>query len=451
MLNKLLIANRGEIAVRIIRACRDMGIISVAVYSEADRQALHAQLADESVCIGPAPARDSYLNMARIVSAALASGAGAIHPGYGFLSENADFVDLCAKHSLTFIGPPARAIRLLGDKAQAIQTAKNAGAPVVPGSNGLLADVDSAKRMGEQIGYPLMIKATSGGGGRGIRLVRAPEELPSAYDNARAEALACFGDDGLYMEKYIESPRHIEFQILGDQYGNTVHLGERECSLQRRHQKMLEESPSPFLTADLRARMGADAVKIAKAAGYFGAGTIEFLVGADRQYYFMEMNPRIQVEHPVTEFVTGKDLVSEQIRIALGAPLGYGQEDIAQNGHAIECRVNAEDPNADFAPCPGVIESLNVPGGLGVRVDSAIYQGYRVPPFYDSLLAKLIVHGHDRAEAVTRMQRAMAEFLIEGIKTNCDFHLHLLRHEGFRNGDYCVDTIGQMLQKENAR
>ncbi len=445
MFKKILIANRGEIAVRIIRACRDMGIISVAVYSEADRSALHAQLADESVCIGPAPSSGSYLNKERIISAALASGAGAIHPGYGFLSENAGFVDLCAKHGIVFIGPTSKAIRLLGDKAQAIATARDAGAPVVPGSDGLLRDVDDARDKAEIIGYPLMLKATSGGGGKGIRLLRGPEELQMAFDSARAEAIANFGDGGLYMEKYIESPRHIEFQILADQYGNTVHLFERECSLQRRHQKMLEESPSPFLTASMRAQMGADAVKIAKAAGYVGAGTIEFLVGLDRKYYFMEMNPRIQVEHPVTEYVTGRDLISEQIRVALGAPLGYGQEDITLTGHAIECRVNAEDPERGFAPCPGTIESLNVPGGPGVRVDTAIYQGYTVPPYYDSLLAKLIVHGHDRTEAITRMQRAMVELLIEGVKTNCDFHLRLLREDVFRDGEYCVDTIGKML------
>ena len=446
MFKKILIANRGEVAVRVIRACRDMGIVSVAVFSEADRDSLHTYIADESVCIGPAPARQSYLLPERIVAAAVAAKADAIHPGYGFLSENAEFVDLCAKHGIVFIGPTSKAIRLLGDKAQAILTAKSAGAPVVPGSDGLLGSVDEALAGAKKIGYPVMLKATAGGGGKGIRLINTPEEVQSAWDNARAEALANFGNDEVYLEKYIASPRHIEFQILADKYGNTVHLGERECSLQRRHQKVLEESPSPFLTAELRAKMGADAVKIAKAAGYVGAGTIEFLVGKDRNYYFMEMNPRIQVEHPVTEMVTGRDLVAEQIRVALGQPLGYTQEDIIMEGHAIECRVCAESPERGFAPCPGEIRSLNVPGGPGVRVDTAVYQGYRVPPYYDSLLAKLIVHGHSRDQAIIRMKRAMAEFLVEGVETTCDFHLGLLSHPGFVAGDYGVDTLDNMLK-----
>jgi acetyl-CoA carboxylase biotin carboxylase subunit len=442
---KILIANRGEIAVRVLRACRDMGIVSVAVYSEADRHALHTQLADESVCIGPAPSKDSYLNMKQVISAALASRADAIHPGYGYLSENAEFAELCGQHGITFIGPAPKALRLLGDKARAIETARNAGAPVVPGSDGALPDMDAAKAWAEKIGFPLMLKAAAGGGGRGIRLLRGAGELESAFATASEEAKSFFGDGRMYMEKYIEHPRHIEFQILGDQHGNIVHLGERECSLQRRHQKLLEEAPSPFLTEEKRAEMGAAAVKIAKAAGYFSAGTIEFLAGADERFYFMEMNPRIQVEHPVTELITGIDLVSEQIRVALGEPLGYIQEDIALKGHAMECRVNAEDPDKGFAPRPGTINGLHVPGGPGVRVDAAIYQGYTVPPFYDSLLAKLVVHGRDRTEALARMKRAMAEFLFEGVVTNCDFHLKLLEHEGFRNGDYSVDTIGELL------
>ncbi len=430
---------------RVIRACRDMGIVSVAVYSEADRDALHTQLADESVCIGPAPSRDSYLNANQIISAALASHADAIHPGYGYLSENADFARQCEEYGLTFIGPSPKALLLLGDKARAIETARNAGVPVVPGSNGALPDVKAAENCAEAIGFPLMLKAAAGGGGRGIRLLREMKEVAAAYSAASAEAQSFFGDGRLYMEKYIEHPRHVEFQILGDRHGTVVHLYERECSLQRRHQKLLEESPSPFLTTKKRAEMGEAAVNLARAAGYYGAGTIEFLVGADGQYYFMEMNPRIQVEHPVTELVTGIDLVSEQIRIALGAPLGYAQEDISLKGHAMECRVNAEDPEKGFAPRPGTIAGLHVPGGPGVRVDSAIYQGYTVPPYYDSLLTKLIVHGHSRAEALARMKRAMAEFLVEGVVTNCDFHLRLLALDAFCNGDYSVDTIEGMF------
>ncbi|MCL2081689.1 MAG: acetyl-CoA carboxylase biotin carboxylase subunit [Oscillospiraceae bacterium] len=445
MFKKILIANRGEIAVRIIRACRDMGIVSLAVYSEADKDALHSHIADESVCIGPAAARESYLNVERVISAALSSGADAIHPGYGFLSENSRFVELCGEHGITFIGPTPENIRLLGDKAQAVITAQKAGAPTVPGSNGLLKSLGHAGEVAGKIGYPVMLKASSGGGGRGIRLVASANEMQSAWDNARAEALACFGDDGVYLEKYIASPRHIEIQILADKHGNTIHLGERECSLQRRHQKVLEESPSPFLSSETRARMGADAVSIARQAGYVGAGTIEFLAGQDKNYYFMEMNPRIQVEHPVTELVTGRDIVLEQIRIALGEHLGYNQSDVIQSGHAIECRVCAEDPAKSFAPCPGEIKSLNVPGGPGVRVDSSVYQGYKIPPYYDSLIAKLIVHDHDRPGAITRMKRAMAEFLVDGVSTNCDFHLELLKNPDFTSGEYCIDTLEKLM------
>ncbi|MDR1692556.1 MAG: acetyl-CoA carboxylase biotin carboxylase subunit [Oscillospiraceae bacterium] len=445
MFGKILIANRGEIAVRVIRACRDMGIVSVAVFSETDRDALHTQLADESVCIGPAPSKDSYLNTDRIISAALASRADAIHPGYGYLSENAAFAEQCAKYGLTFIGPSPEALLLLGDKARAVETARNAGVPVVPGSNGTLNNADEARKLAKEIGFPLMLKAAAGGGGRGIRLLNGMSELSSAFSAASAEAQSFFGDGRLYLEKYIQRPRHIEFQILGDRHGTVVHLFERECSLQRRHQKLLEESPSPFLTPKKRAEMGDAAVRLAKAAGYYGVGTVEFLAAADGQYYFMEMNPRIQVEHPVTELVTGIDLVSEQIRVALGAPLGYSQEDIVLRGHAMECRVNAEDPDHGFAPRPGTIQGLHVPGGPGVRVDSAIYQGYTVPPYYDSLLAKLIVHAHDRTGALTRMKRAMAEFLVDGIVTNCDFHLRLLGLDAFRDGDYSVDTVEEMF------
>ncbi|MDR1669343.1 MAG: acetyl-CoA carboxylase biotin carboxylase subunit [Oscillospiraceae bacterium] len=445
MFGKILIANRGEIAVRVIRACRDMGIVSVAVYSEADRNALHTQLADESICIGPALSRDSYLNANQIIGAALASRADAIHPGYGYLSENAAFAQACEDYGVTFIGPSPKALLLLGDKARAIETARNADVPTVPGSDGALPDVKSAKECAKRVGFPLMLKAAAGGGGRGIRLLRDVSEVEAAYSAASAEAQSFFGDGRLYIEKYIEHPRHIEFQILGDRHGTVIHLFERECSLQRRHQKMLEEAPSPFLTNQKRAEMGEAAVRLAKAAGYYGAGTVEFLIDANGRYYFMEMNPRIQVEHPVTELVTGIDLVSEQIRIALGAPLGYAQQDIDIKGHAMECRVNAEDPEHAFAPRPGTIAGLHVPGGPGVRVDSAIYQGYAVPPYYDSLLAKLIVHGHDRTEALARMKRAMAEFLVEGVTTNCDFHLRLLGLDAFCNGDYSVDTIGEML------
>ena len=441
MFRKILIANRGEIAVRIIRACRDMGIVSVAVRSEADHDALHAQIADECVCIGAASTRESYLNIDRVLSAALASGADAIHPGYGFLSENDRFAEGCAAHGLTFIGPSPEALRSLGDKATAIRTAKAAGAPTVPGSDGIVETPEDALTWAEKIGYPLLLKASSGGGGKGIRLVQDEAALAQAFSTARAEAEANFGDSSLYMEKFIVSPRHVEFQILADAYGNTVHLGERECSIQRRHQKLLEESPSPFVTEELRRRMGDAAVRIAKAARYTGAGTIEFLVDKDRQFYFMEMNPRIQVEHPVTEFVTGRDIVREQIRIALGQPLGYAQEDVCLSGHAIECRVCAEDPARGFAPSPGLIESLNVPGGPGVRVDTAIYQGYRVPPYYDSLLAKLIVHAPNREVAIARMRRAMAEFLFEGIQTNTDFHLMILQEPDFAAGDYTVDYL----------
>ncbi|MDR3207522.1 MAG: acetyl-CoA carboxylase biotin carboxylase subunit [Oscillospiraceae bacterium] len=441
MFKRILIANRGEIAVRIIRTCRDLGIVSVAVCSEADRDAMHAQIADETVCIGPARAADSYLDIRRVLSAAMAVKADAIHPGYGFLSENADFIDQTEACGLTFIGPSAAAIRLLGDKARAIDTARRARVPTIPGSRGLADTLEAASAAAGKIGYPLLVKATAGGGGRGIRQVNAPEELASAYDAARAEARSNFGDDGVYLEKLIQNPRHIEFQVLGDQHGQVVHLFERECSIQRRHQKLIEESPSPLLTAALRQKMGDAAVRLAKAAGYWGAGTVEFLVDSDRRFYFMEMNPRIQVEHPVTEMVTGLDLVAEQIRLAAGQPLGLVQQDILQTGHAIECRINAEDPARNFAPCPGPIRALNLPGGPGVRVDAAIYQDYAVPPFYDSLLAKLIVHGHDRSQALSRARRAIAEFLVEGIPTTADFQLQILRDPDFVAGNYTVDYL----------
>jgi len=436
MFHKILIANRGEIAVRVIRACRDMGIVSVAVYSEADRDAMHANIADESVCIGPAPSHDSYLNMDAIIEAALATGADAVHPGYGFLSENSEFVRRCGQFDIAFIGPPSVVMDAMGDKAEAKRTAQMAGVPVIPGSDGPVSGADDAVRAAHDAGFPVMLKAVSGGGGRGIRRLDSEEALRAAYDTCAAEAEANFGDGRLYVEKCIEQPRHIEIQILADGFGNVLHLFERDCTIQRRHQKLVEESPSMFVDEELRQRMGAAAVRAAKAAGYVNAGTIEFLVDKDKNFYFMEMNARIQVEHPVTETVTGVDLVGEQIRVAAGEPLTLRQQDLVQRGHAIECRINAEDPLRNFAPSPGRIREMNVPGGLGVRVDCAIYQGYLIPPYYDSLIAKLIVHGRDRTEALARMRRALVEMLFDGIVTNTDFHLLLLSDPRFIAGDY---------------
>ncbi len=436
MFRKILIANRGEIAVRIIRACRDMGIISVAVYSEADRESLHTLIADESVCIGAAYSKDSYLNMNAILTAAKAVDADAIHPGYGFLSENAAFAKLCEQNGIEFIGPSSATIALMGDKAAARRTVAAVGVPIVPGSEGLVTSLSEAEAIAEQIGYPVMIKAASGGGGKGIRMVSEKEGLRRAFENSRSEAKANFGDDGVYIEKFISDPRHIEFQILADKAGNTIHLFERDCSMQRRHQKVLEETPSAFLTPELREKMGAAAIAAAKAAGYFGAGTVEYLVDADRNFYFMEMNARIQVEHPVTEELTGIDLVSAQIVIAAGQPLLYTQVDIRPHGHIIECRINAENPSKSFAPCAGRITEFNVPGGLGVRLDAAVYQGYTVPPYYDSMIAKLIVSGRSRAEAITRMRRALAEFIIEGIDSNVDFQMALTGCRAFIEGNY---------------
>lgn len=441
MFQKVLIANRGEIAVRIIQACRDLGIISVAVYSEADREALHAQIADEAVCIGPARAADSYLNMDNIISAALASGCQAIHPGFGFLSENPDFAERTTQAGLAFIGPTSATIRLMGDKSEAKRNAIAAGVPVALGTDGPVRDFDEALAEADRIGYPVMLKAASGGGGKGIRVAKSVRELKEAYDSAAAEAVANFGDGRLYMEKYIENPRHIEVQVLGDHYGNVVHLFERECSVQRRHQKLIEESPSAFVTPALRELMTAAAVSLAKRVGYRGAGTIEFLVDSDRNFYFCEMNTRIQVEHPVTEQVTGVDLVCEQIRIAAGEPLYFQQEDLRLTGHAIECRINAEDPSRDFAPCPGTLASLHLPGGPGVRVDSAAYQGYTIPPFYDSMIGKLIVTGVDRRQAIVRMRRALAETLFEGVVTGTDYQMHILCSKAFEDADFNVNSI----------
>ena len=441
MFQKVLIANRGEIAVRIIQACRDLGVIAVAVYSEADREALHAQIADEAICIGPARAADSYLNMDNIISAALASGCQAIHPGFGFLSENPDFAERTTQAGLAFIGPTAATIRLMGDKSEAKRNAIAAGVPVALGTDGPLRDFDEAIAEAGRIGYPVMLKAASGGGGKGIRVARSVKDLKEAYDSAAAEAVANFGDGRLYMEKYIENPRHIEVQILGDHYGNVVHLFERECSVQRRHQKLIEESPSAFVTPELREKMTQAAVSLAKRVGYRNAGTIEFLVDSDRNFYFCEMNTRIQVEHPVTEQVTGVDLVCEQIRIAAGEPLSFKQEDLALRGHAIECRINAEDPARNFAPCPGTLVSLHLPGGPGVRIDSAAYQGYTIPPFYDSMIGKLIVYGADRKQAIDRMRRALAETLFEGVVTGTDYQMHILCSKAFEDAEFNVNSI----------
>lgn len=441
MFQKVLIANRGEIAVRIIQACRDLGIIAVAVYSEADREALHAQIADEAVCIGPAHAADSYLHMGNIISAALGTGCQAIHPGFGFLSENAQFAEYVTQAGLAFIGPTAATIRLMGDKTQARRIAIEAGVPVAQGSDGALQDCAEARQLAEQIGYPVMLKAAAGGGGKGIRIATCAAELKEAYDSAAAEARVNFGDERLYLEQYIVQPRHIEVQILGDHFGHVVHLFERECSIQRRHQKLIEESPSPFVTPELREQITQAAVRLAQRVGYRNAGTIEFLVDANRKFYFCEMNTRIQVEHPVTEQVTGVDLVCEQINIAAGQPLSITQQDIVLRGHAIECRINAEDPQRDFAPCPGTLLSLHLPGGPGVRMDTAAYQGYTIPPFYDSMIGKLIVSGADRKQAIARMRRALAETLFEGVTTGTDYQMQILLSQAFEDARFHVCSI----------
>lgn len=445
MFDKVLIANRGEIALRIHRACKEMGIHTVAIHSTADDNAMHVRLADESVCIGPPSSVDSYLNIPAIISAAEITRADAIHPGYGFLSENASFADIVTEHGMTFIGPTAEHIRLMGDKIQAKITARELGIPCVPGSEGAIADSAEAKRLAKDIGYPVLIKAAAGGGGRGMKVVREPGELESALSQARGEARNAFGDDAVYMEKYLGAPRHIEFQILADAHGNVVHLGERDCSLQRRHQKVLEEAPSPALNADQRAEMG-DVVRDAIAKlGYLGAGTIEFLY-EEGKFYFIEMNTRIQVEHPVSEMITGIDLVREQIRVASGLPLSFKQEDIRFLGHAIECRINAEDPQT-FAPSPGVITDYHPPGGLDVRVDSALYAGYRIPPYYDSLISKLIVHGKTRNECLMRLRRALGEYVIDGIKTTIPLHQRLVNDADFVNGVYDIHFLESYLKR----
>ncbi len=441
MFRKVLIANRGEIAVRVIQACRDLGVIAVAVYSEADRDALHAQIADEAICIGPAPARDSYLNMQNIISAALASGAQAIHPGFGFLSENAEFAELVTENGLAFIGPKPETIRRMGDKAEAKRTAIRAGVPVALGTDGAVASYTEAEREAARIGFPIMCKAAAGGGGKGIRVAFHASELKAAYDAASSEAQANFGDGRVYLERYVHNPRHIEVQVLGDNFGNVVHLFERECSIQRRHQKLIEEAPSSFADDDFRTRICTAAANLAREVGYRGAGTVEFLADEDKNFYFCEMNTRIQVEHPVTEQVTGVDLVCEQIRIAAGEPISFTQEDLTLRGHAIECRINAEDPTRGFAPCPGTIEGMHLAGGPGVRIDTAAYQGYTIPPYYDSMIGKMIVYGADRAQAIARMKRALAETLFDGIQTTTDYQMHILSSEAFAKGAFHTNSI----------
>ncbi len=441
MIQKVLVANRGEIAVRIIRACREMGIETVAIYSEADREALHTQLADEAICIGPAPSTESYLNMERIISATVISGADAIHPGFGFLSENSKFVELCQQCNITFIGPDAEVIKRMGHKQIARNTMVDAGVPVIPGSKEPIFDEVTGAKIADEVGYPVIVKAALGGGGKGMRVAHTKEEFENAFLTAQTETKMAFGDNTMYIEHYVVKPRHIEFQILADKYGNVIHLGERDCSVQRNHQKMIEEAPSVALSQELRDKMGEAAVKAAKAANYENAGTIEFLLESTGNFYFMEMNTRIQVEHPVTEWVTGIDLIKEQIRIADGKELSYTQDDVTITGHAIECRINAENPSKNFRPSPGKITDMYLPGGKGVRIDAAIYSGYSVPPYYDSMLAKIIVHAKNRAEAIQKMNCVLGEVIIEGIDTNVDYQYDIINHPDFISGDIDVEFI----------
>jgi acetyl-CoA carboxylase biotin carboxylase subunit len=439
---KVLIANRGEVALRVIRACRELGIGTVAVFSEADRDCLHARMADEAICVGPPASAQSYLNVANIISAALVTGANAVHPGYGFLAENAGFARACADSGLTFIGPTPDAIDRMGDKSVARDTMMKAGVPCVPGSDGAVESAEEALRFAAQVGYPVLIKASAGGGGRGMRVARDPEELVGNMQQAKAEAAVAFGNDTVYIEKYLTRPRHVEFQVLADTHGNAIHLFERDCSVQRRHQKLIEESPSPALTPEIRLAMGEAALKAVRAVDYVNAGTVEFLLDEDGSFYFMEMNTRVQVEHPVTEAVTGVDIIKEQIRIAAGLPMKHThQSDIVQRGHAIEFRINAEDPSANFRPNPGKVEVFSAPGGFGVRVDSHVYSGYHVPPNYDSLLAKLIVWGETRAEAVNRARRALDEFIVVGIPTTIPFHQVVVDNEYFQRGEVYTDFV----------
>ena len=448
MFGKVLIANRGEIALRVHRACQEMGIRTVAVHSTADASAMHVRLADESVCIGPPPARDSYLNMAAILSAAAITGADAIHPGYGFLSENARFAEMVEAHGMAFIGPAPEHIRMMGDKVAAKEAMSRLGVPLVPGSPGALSSLEEARSVAAEVKYPVLIKAAAGGGGRGMKVARDEAELEEAWRVARAEAMAAFGDDSVYLEKYLDRPRHIELQVLADSHGNVVHFGERDCSLQRRHQKLVEEAGSPVLSAAERDALGAQVTRALRELGYRNAGTLEFL-WQDGRFAFIEMNTRLQVEHPVTEMVCGVDLVKEQIRIAAGERLGYGQGDIRFHGHAIECRITAEDPET-FAPSPGRVTTYHAPGGLGVRVDSALYSGYAVPPHYDSLVAKLVVHGTTRAEAIARLRRSLAEMVVDGIRTTLPLHRAIIENPEFQRGDYTIHWLEQFVARRRA-
>ena len=442
-MNKILIANRGEIAVRVIRACKEMNIKTVAVYSEADKDALHTRLADESICIGPAPSNKSYLNIKNIIEAAYITGSDSIHPGFGFLSENTQFAKICEESNIKFIGPKSEVIELLGNKSNAKKMMKTAGVPVIPGSDGSIKTLEEAKKIADEIGYPLMIKAAAGGGGKGIRIVNNPEELEKNYNLVKQEAKISFNDDEVYIEKFVKNPRHVEIQILADEHGNIVHLGERDCSIQRKHQKVIEETPSTIVDENLRNKMGEAAIRAAKIAGYTSCGTVEFLVDSDKNFYFMEMNTRIQVEHPITEMRTGIDIVKEQIRIAAGEQLKFKQEDIEFKGHSIECRINAENPKKNFMPCPGKITGLNLPGGNGIRIDTGIYEGYTIPFTYDSMIAKIIVHGTTRNEAIAKMKRALEELVIEGVDTNADFIFEIIRTPDFIRGDFDTSFISK--------
>ncbi len=446
MFSKILIANRGEVALRVIRACKEMGVESVAVYSEADRDSLHARMADHSVCIGPAPSASSYLSMPNVISAALTTGAEAIHPGYGFLAENAAFARAVGESGMAFIGPSPEAIERMGDKAKARATAMAAGVPCVPGSDGEIESVEEALHFARQVGFPVLVKASAGGGGKGMRLAADEQELRTNFAAAKNEAAAAFGNDGVYIEKFITRPRHVEIQVLADDHGNAIHLFERDCSVQRRHQKLIEEAPSPAMTPELRTAMGEAALSLVRAVDYRNAGTVEFLLDADRSFYFMEMNTRVQVEHPVTEQITGVDIIKEQIRIASGQPMKHAdQADVELRGHAIEFRINAEDPEHDFRPNPGEVKVFNAPGGFGVRVDTHLYSGYHVPPYYDSLLAKLVVWGESRAEAIARARRALDEFIVVGIPTTVSFHQEVIETEAFISGEVYTDFIDQHM------
>ncbi|EGC91160.1 MAG: acetyl-CoA carboxylase biotin carboxylase subunit [Turicibacter sanguinis] len=447
MLRKILIANRGEIAVRIIRACKEMGIETVAIYSTADNRGLHVDLADEAICVGPTKIQDSYLNINNILSAAISTGCDAIHPGFGFLSENSTFASLVEELGLKFIGPKGSIIDNMGNKSKAREMMIAANVPVVPGSDGLIESIEQGKRVAKEIGYPVLVKASAGGGGRGMRVINSEDEFEDLFQTAKLEAKMSFGDDSMYMEKFIENPRHIEFQILADQFGNVVHLYDRDCSVQRRNQKVIEEAPSPVLDELTRQKMGEIAVLAAKTVGYENAGTIEFLLDKHQNFYFIEMNTRIQVEHPITEMITGIDLIKEQIKIASNLPLSFTQEDIKINGHAMECRINAENPSLNFKPSPGTVETFNIPSGFGVRVDTSVYQGYTIPPFYDSMVGKLIVHGANRCEAIAKMKRSLEELVVDGIDTNIDFQYAIMEHKNFIDNKYDTSFIQKHMHE----